>query len=130
MWVLDTNTLIYHFKGLGRVSDNLLSRSPNDIAIPAVVLYELKVGIAKSVSPAKRSEQLRALVDVVQVLPFGPVEAAVAAQIRVDLEQRGLPIGPYDLLIAGTALSHSASLVTRNTREFKRVKKLQVESWY
>ncbi len=48
MWVLDTNTLIYFFKGEGRVAGELLARAPRDIGIPSVVLYELQVGIAKS----------------------------------------------------------------------------------
>ena len=39
-------------------------------------------------------------------------------------------IGPYDTLIAGTAMAHQATLVTRNTKEFGRIGKLQVENWY
>lgn len=130
MWVLDTNTLIYFFKGQGRVSDTLLRHSPSDIGIPAIVLYELEVGIAKSTSPRKRREQLKALTEVTQILPFGPTEAEAAARIRVNLEKQGKPIGPYDLLIAGTALAQNATLVTRNTREFDRIKKLHVENWF
>ena len=130
MWVLDTNTLIYFFKGQGRVSHALLSHRPSDIGIPAIVLYELAVGIAKSTSPRKRREQLKSLTDVTQVLPFGADEAEAAAQIRVDLEKQGNPIGPYDLLIAGTALAQNATLVTRNTREFGRISKLHVEDWF
>jgi len=130
MWVLDTNTLIYFFKGQGRVSRTLLSHMPGDIGIPAIVLFELEVGIAKSTTPRKRREQLKALADVTQVLPFGAGEAEAAARVRVNLEKRGIPIGPYDLLIAGTALAHTATLVTHNTREFGRVGKLQVEDWF
>lgn len=130
MWVLDTNTLIHFFKGMGRVSEVLLSHTPNDIAIPTIVLYELEVGIAKSTAPRKRREQLQALITVTQSLPFGPAEAKVAAHIRADLEKQGKPIGPYDLLIAGTALARNATLVTRNTREFKQIKKLSLENWF
>jgi tRNA(fMet)-specific endonuclease VapC len=34
-----------------------------------------------------------------------------------------------DTLIAGTALSHGAILVTHNTAEFSRVKGLQLQDW-
>ncbi len=54
MLVLDTNTLIYFFKGLGQVASNLYACSPLEIAIPTVVLYELHVGIQKSTHPDKR----------------------------------------------------------------------------
>ena len=48
MFVLDTNTLIYFFKGLGKVEQNLLSESPKEVGIPTIVLSELEVGIGKS----------------------------------------------------------------------------------
>jgi len=64
------------------------------------------------------------------LLPFGRGEAEAAARVRVNLERQGATIGPYDLLIAGTALAHDATLVTRNTREFGRIRKLQIEDWF
>jgi tRNA(fMet)-specific endonuclease VapC len=130
MWVLDTNTLIYFFKGEGKVAERLLGKRPADIGIPTIVLYELEVGIAKSSSPEKRTEQLAELTSVVQVLSFQQQEARVAADIRAVLEKQGTPIGPYDTLIAGTALAHGAVLVSRNTREFARIGNLKVEDWY
>ena len=130
MYVLDTNTLIYFFKGMGSVADNLLSKKPADIGIPAIVLYELELGIAKSAAPKKRAMQLDKLIDAVQILEFSTPEAKASAQIRATLEKQGTPIGPYDTLIAGTALANQGTLVTHNTGEFKRIKKLAVEDWY
>jgi len=130
MWVLDTNTLIYFFKGEGRVAERLLARPPRDIGIPAIALYELQVGIAKSSSPEKRARQLAELTSVVQVLPFHQHEAKAAAELRAALERGGRPIGPCDTLIAGTALAYGAILVSRNTREFGRIETLRVEDWY
>jgi tRNA(fMet)-specific endonuclease VapC len=48
MYVLDTNTLIYYFKGQGQVAENLANVSAQEISIPTIVLFELQVGIAKS----------------------------------------------------------------------------------
>ena len=130
MYVLDTNTLIYFFKGLGNVSENLLAKSPKDIGIPTIVLFELEVGIAKSNAPKKRKKQLEEITSLVKIIPFGEQEATMSANIRADLGKKGTPIGPYDLLIAGTALAHRATLITRNINEFKRIKKLQLENWF
>lgn len=130
MWVLDTNTLIYFFKGEGRVAKRILERAPRDIGIPSVVLYELQVGIAKSSSPQKRAGQLEELISVVPVLAFDRREAKAAAEVRATLESEGQPIGSYDTLIAGTALAHGSILVTRNTREFERIKRLRLEDWF
>lgn len=40
-----------------------------------------------------------------------------------------LEIGPMELLIAGTALSRNAVLVSDNTREFSRVTGLRLVNW-
>lgn len=130
LYILDTNTLIYFFKGIGHVADNLLSKSPKDISISSIALYELEVGIAKSKNPKKRRGQLEALISRIKISSFGVKEAEMAATIRAALESKGTPIGPYDTLIAGTALSTNATLVTHNTKEFARVNDLTLEDWY
>lgn len=130
MYVLDTNTLIYFFKGMGKVADKLLATPPKDIAIPAIVLYELKVGIKKSTSPRKRQDQLKKLIDLVTVIPFGEKEAESAASIRAKLETKGTPIVPYDILIAASAMAGNHTLVTHNTDEFLRISGLSIDDWF
>lgn len=130
MYILDTNTLIYFFKGMGNVPTRLLQTPPRSIGVPTIVLFELEVGIAKSSSPKKRRLQLESLRAVVNVLPLAYEEVKSAAAIRADLENRGEPIGPYDVLIAGTALANRGVLVTHNTREFARIEGLRLEDWY
>lgn len=130
MYLLDTNTLIYFFKGLGNVGRILLAKSPKDIAIPSIVLYELEVGIAKSSNPKKRKKQLASFVSSIAVLPFTSKEAAVSGALRAKLENQGVPIGPLDNLIAGVALCANAVLVTHNTREFGRIEGLNIEDWF
>ena len=130
MYLLDTNTVIYFFKGLGQVADRLLSHPHYQIAIPAVVLYELETGIAKSTQPEKRRAQLDTLLLTIRILPFSGIEAKATAYLRATLERAGQPLGPIDFLIAGTALAHQAILVTHNTREFSRAPGLKYEDWY
>jgi len=130
MFLLDTNTVIYFFKGKGRVRERLSATRPADVAMSAVSLYEIEVGIAKSAQPARRRKQLDTFLAVVSVLPFDRSVARTAAEVRADLERRGIPIGALDNLIAGTALAHRATLVTRNTQEFSRVRNLSIVDWY
>lgn len=130
MYVLDTNSVLYLLKGKGQVGERLLTTPRADVAIPAVVLYELEVGTRRSASPKRRRSQLRDLVGPMRVLPFDKPEANVAARIRVELERAGEPIGPMDTLIAATALRHGATLVTHNVDEFERVNGLAIEDWY
>jgi tRNA(fMet)-specific endonuclease VapC len=66
---------------------------------------------------------------LVEVLTFGNEEAKTSATIRAALEKKGTPIGLYNVLIAGTALCKQGVLVTSNTKEFRRVLKLQIVNW-
>jgi tRNA(fMet)-specific endonuclease VapC len=127
---LDTNTLIYFFKGLGNVSTRLLAIPPGEIAIPTVVIFELEVGIGNSTSPRKRKTQLQELASLVSIISFGQSEAKFAAGIRIKLERQGNPIGPYDILIAASAMANNSTLVTHNQKQFERVEGLKIEDWY
>jgi tRNA(fMet)-specific endonuclease VapC len=63
------------------------------------------------------------------MLAFEEDDASSAGNVRAQLEKAGKPIGAYDLLIAGQALRHELTLVTANTREFGRVRRLDWEDW-
>jgi tRNA(fMet)-specific endonuclease VapC len=130
MFVLDTNTIIYFFKGMGQVASALLSTPPADVAIPSVVLYELEYGVAKSKFPKKMKAQLDSLIEPINILSLGHKEAIAAARIRANLEKNGTPIGPYDVLIAASALAGGHTLVTHNINEFERIKNLNLVDWY
>jgi tRNA(fMet)-specific endonuclease VapC len=97
VYALDTNSVIHFFQGKGQVADRLLAVPPSDVGLPAIVLYEIEVGIGRSASPERRRRQLADLVTVVRVLPFGPAEARAAARVRLRLERAGTPIGRYAL---------------------------------
>ena len=130
MHLLDTNTLIYFFKGQGRVAERLLAMAPSAVGVPAPVLYELEYGIARSTQADKRRAQLDQFLRSTQLLPFDEAAARAAGLTRAALESKGQPIGPLDILIAGIALAQDAILVTHNTREFARIPGLRLEDWY
>lgn len=130
MFALDTNALIHFFKDEGRVGTRLRETSPRLVAVPAPVIYELETGIAKSTQPQKRRGQLDAILEVVKVLPLERRAAKRCALLRAEMEVLGTPLGPIDYLVAGIALEHRATLVTRNTREFSRVPGLSIVDWF
>ena len=130
MFALDTNTLIYYFKGMGRVAARLSECTPAQIGVPILVVYELETGIAKSQQPQKRRAQLDTLLATTKVLPLDLAAARQSATLRASLESKGSPLGPLDCLIAGIALAQGATLVTRNSAEFRRVAGLRMVDWY
>jgi tRNA(fMet)-specific endonuclease VapC len=133
VFALDTNTVSFLLRGEGRVAERLIEIDPAKVAIPTVVLHELRYGLLRmspAAAAARRREHLEQFIGCITILPLDERSAAEAAAIRVELERLGTPIGPFDVLIAGTARAHGATLVTHNTREFGRIEGLVVEDWY
>jgi len=96
----------------------------------SVVMFELWYGVDKSSRPQANSERVAIFLSgPVGILPFDDTDARAAGSIRAALETSGRPIGAYDLLIAGQALSRQLTLVTANVKEFSRVKGLNWEDW-
>jgi tRNA(fMet)-specific endonuclease VapC len=133
MFCLDTNVVIFAInerkpKIVERLHRELAAATP--MIVPAVVMFELEYGCAKS----KRREQSRHALEMFLLAGFDQPafdidDAREAGEIRALLEARGQPIGPCDTLIAAQARRRGATLVTLNTREFARVPGLAVEDW-
>lgn len=127
MFLLDANAVIAVLKGHQRVLDRLRAKSPQEVAISAIVAHELYYGAYKAQRVVENLSRLDAL--RFNVLEFDRDDARCAGEIRAAFALAGQPIGPYDVLIAGQALSRSLILVTRNMREFSRVQGLRIEDW-
>lgn len=128
-YALDTNTLSYFMRGEGRVAQRLAATTPQQVAVPAIVAYEIRYGLSRSGRPVLVTA-FQHMMQAVAVLGFDADAAEHAADIRTRLAEAGTPIGPHDILIAATARRHGCTLVTHNTREFARVPSLLLEDWY
>jgi tRNA(fMet)-specific endonuclease VapC len=126
---LDTNVIVHYLKGDPAIVARIHHASRGELAIPAIVVYELEYGTLRSKLPARRRRELEAGLEHIQHVPFESAAAMAAARIRIELEKRGSTIGPLDMLIAGTAVSRGAALVTNNAAEFSRVPGLRVLDW-
>jgi len=129
-YLLDTDTVIYFFKGRGRVAQRLLQTAPAEVALSTLSLYELHVGVVRSVRPDETQAQLETFLTLITVVPFDDAAARAAAEVRGYLERSGQTIGMLDTLIAGVALARGLTLVTHNVSEFQRVPNLLIEDWY
>lgn len=129
-YCLDTNTCIYFLKGESQqIRKKLSGLTPSQIKIPSIVKAELLLGALKSKDKKRNQSAVLSFLDTFEILSFGNKESTVYAEIRNELESKGKPIGPNDLLIASIVLSHNSVLVTNNEREFRRVGNLRIENW-
>lgn len=130
MYLLDSNACI---RLLNNSSVALVSRlqrqSPSTLFLCAIVKAELLYGAYHSAQVASNLRLLHRFFKPFVSLPFDDSCVEKYGRIRSDLARAGTPIGPYDLMIAATAVSHNLILVTHNTREFSRVVGLRLEDW-
>ncbi len=129
MTLLDTNVFIHHLKGDSGFVARIMASSRGELAIPTIVIYELEYGTLGSRVPNRRRHSLEAGLRDMQQVPFDSAAAIAAATVRVALEKLGMTVEPLDILIAGTAVSRGAALVTNNAAEFARVPGLRVMDW-
>ena len=129
IFLLDTSICIHAIKRDARVVSRLTERSPDDFGVSTVTLGELWFGAAKSSRPQRTRASVEAFLKPFETLPFGREAAQQYAEIRLQLESAGQPIGERDLMIAAIARSLRLTVVTRNVREFSRVRGLRVEDW-
>jgi tRNA(fMet)-specific endonuclease VapC len=100
------------------------------VCVSSVVLHELWYGVAKSSRQEANTARVQAfLAGPFEILPWDDADARAAGEVRALLEKEGQMIGAYDALIAAQAIRRGITLVTANTREFKRIDGLMWEDW-
>jgi tRNA(fMet)-specific endonuclease VapC len=130
MFLLDANACIAVLNdSSAALIARLRSRHPSTIRLSSVVKAELLYGARKSGSPASNLRLLEQFFAPFRSLPFDDACSEQYALVRSELERTGKPIGPYDMMIAATALAHGLTLVTHNVGEFSRVAGLKWEDW-
>ena len=132
-YCLDTNVCIDLIRGKSvavrqRFKDAIDEGSV--LCVSSVVLHELWYGVAKSATPERNTERLQAFLSgPFEILYWDDFDARAAGEVRAQLEGKGQPIGAYDALIAAQAVRRGITVVTANTREFKRVDGLMWVDW-
>lgn len=130
LYLLDTNICIYAINMRSKsVVEKVRQRSVDEIAISSVTVAELEYGLQKSIRKNTTREALIEFLAPFSIIDFTSLDAAEYGKIRAFLEEKGTPIGAYDLQLAAQALARDIVLVSNNAREFSRVPGLKLENW-
>ena len=129
-YFVDTNIWIFCLRRRSPAAWARLLREPPEKIVLALQTYaELRLGVAKCARPAEELAKLQSVIAPYAVVLPGPATAERYAEIRADLERRGLSISEQDLWIAALALEEQGTVVTNNMTEFSRIPGLAVEDW-
>jgi len=130
MYMLDTNICIYIIKKKPqKVLDQLKKNKEKGLYISAITLAELEFGNENSLYKERNEIALMEFLTIINIVNFDEKSAKEFGVIKKYLKDKNGIIGPYDMLIGAHAKSLNMTLVTNNTKEFKRIKELKIENW-
>ena len=129
LFMLDTNTASFAIKGHAAIDAKLQDLAPAAWCISAVTCAEMLYGLEKRPEAVTLRRLVHAFLDVARIVPWDHLAAAQHARVRNQLKSVGTPIGDFDEMIAGHALSLGATVVTDSERHFSRVAGLSMANW-
>ena len=128
--MLDTNICIYIIKNKPQsVRDKFQKFSIGELVISTITVSELMYGAYKSQFVEKNLKAIEGFLMPFDIVEYDFMASIEYGKIRAYLEKKGQVIGNMDMQIAGHALSLDLTLVTNNTKEFKRVLGLKLDNW-
>jgi len=129
-YLLDTCCISDFVKNDMHTIKRLQETSPTEIAISSISAMELEYGLRHNPEKTKKIKPIiQAIISSVTILSYTEQDGKYSAEIRAMMRKLGMPIGAYDVLIAGTAMHHKLIVVTSNEKKFCRIPNLKVENW-
>ena len=125
--LLDTTFLVDIERGVDLAD---VIADDDDVAIAAITIAELRVGVLLAESRQRRAREsyVDELIAAIPIIPYDLRVAEAHAQLLIAVRQQGRPRGAHDLIIAATARSTGRVVLTAHARAFAELPDVQVRS--
>ena len=126
--ILDADVIIRGERGTFDLQKWLTALTDEQFEIAAITVAELWHGVERATGAHRtaRETHLLALLNLLPIIPYTEQTAFQHARIWAQMESQGTMIGPYDLVVAATALERESVLATFNKRHFANVSGLKI----
>ena len=114
-------------RAVAKLNDFIKNAEPQ--LVTAVTIFELFSGLARSTKPVAEKNKVMNRLKGLLVLHLDYDAAQKAGEIDGDLIKSGEMIQPLDSMIAGIALIKKEKVLTRNVKDFSKVKNLEIETY-
>lgn len=130
-YLLDTSIYSQPLKRrpLAGVIDRWKEVGDHRCAVSVFCELEVLQGLEMAASARLHDLYRTVLQNRLSIIPFTATEAAVYARLQGAAARAGTTRPVIDLCIAATAIAHSLTLVTLNTRDFSGIDGLTLEGW-
>jgi tRNA(fMet)-specific endonuclease VapC len=129
-YLIDTNICIYIMNNHPpEVLEKFKHIGVGEVGISSISVSELHYGACKSKKIEQNIKRLEEFLYPFDILTYDENASREYGKVRSQLEKKGQIIGPLDMLIAAHAISRELTIITNNTKEFRRIRSLKVENW-
>ena len=128
-YLIDTDIVINSIKGNKKVNQRISEYAAIPKAISIITFGELLYGAKKSIQRDKNTSIVYRLAEIFPIVGITRSTIEAFTDVKIALDMKGERIEDFDLLIAATALSLNYTLVTNNTKHYKRIEGLHIENW-
>ncbi len=97
--------------------------------ITSLTIFELFTGLARSKRPTEERNKITKVLEGQNIISFDKESAEIGGEIDGKLIADGNGINIVDSMIAGIALIKKEKIVTRNIKDFSRIKNLEIETY-
>ncbi len=138
-WILDTNIVSEMMRPHPepRVERFIDSIAGQGIGLSSITVWEILSGIGRIEPGGRREDLVRRFEGILdslfqdRVFDWTAADARACARIMEAKRRRGEPLDGHlpDAMLAGTAIRHGLSIVTRNQRDFRNTGVITVNPW-
>ena len=138
-WILDTNIVSEMMRPHPepRVERFIDSIAGQGLGLSSITVWEILNGIGRIEPGGRREDLVRRFEGVLdslfqdRVFDWTAADARACARIMEAKRRRGEPLDGHlpDAMLAGTAIRHGLSIVTRNQRDFRNTGVITVNPW-
>ena len=129
MFLLDIDTIIYNLKGNEAIKRNLQDHFEDPMKICVITLMELYFGVYKSKKIAGNLSKVRTIENAFEIISVNSDCAEIFGMLKASLKKSGMLLDDFDLITAACAMTNNLTLVTNNTKHFRRIDGLKLTNW-
>jgi len=128
-YIIDSDILIYFLKNHPKVVNKFAEAEADDIAVTIISYAELLFGAYNSLRIKENLSKIKSFLETMTIVNFDKPAADIFARLKSDLRKEGRTISDMDLIIASICIANQWTLITNNSKHFKRIRELKIENW-
>lgn len=129
MYLIDTDIMVFFLRGRTDVVEKFRQHQNSPKAMSIITWGELLYGARKSNDPDAKTAKVRRVAETIPLLEVTRSVVETFAELKAGLEEDGVRVDDFDLLIGSTALVHNLTVVTNNQRHFEKIPGVDIENW-